>query len=59
MSADFLSRRKTLVNNLMVAFELKRAEAEEVLNTIGIDIKARGETLSPNDFALLSDALTK
>ena len=57
--AAFLSRRKTLVNNLMVAFELKRAEAEEVLNTIGIDIKARGETLSPNDFALLSDALTK
>lgn len=55
----FLSRRKTLVNNLMVAFELKRAEAEGVLNTIGIDIKARGETLSPNDFALLSDALTK
>ncbi|MCH5147747.1 MAG: 16S rRNA (adenine(1518)-N(6)/adenine(1519)-N(6))-dimethyltransferase RsmA [Clostridiales bacterium] len=57
--AAFLSRRKTLVNNLMVAFELKRAETEEVLNRVGIDLKARGETLSPTDFAALSNALTK
>lgn len=57
--AAFLSRRKTLVNNLLVAFGLNRAEAEEVLTSVGIDIKARGETLSPSDFALLSDALTK
>ena len=57
--AAFLSRRKTLVNNLLVAFGLNRAEAEEVLASVGIDIKARGETLSPSDFALLSDALTK
>ena len=57
--AAFLSRRKTLVNNLMNVFGLARAEAEEMLNSVGIDIKARGETLSPNEFALLSDALTK
>ena len=57
--AAFLSRRKTLVNNLMVAFGLQRIEAEEVLKGVGIDIKARGETLSPDDFAALSDALTK
>ena len=57
--AAFLSRRKTLVNNLMVTFSLKRAEAEEVLNAVGIDIKARGETLSPKEFASLSDGLTK
>lgn len=57
--AAFLSRRKTLVNNLMVTFSLKRAEAEEVLNAVGIDIKARGETLSPKEFAALSDGLTK
>lgn len=57
--AAFLSRRKTLVNNLMVTFSLKRAEAEEVLNAVGIDLKARGETLSPKEFAALSDGLTK
>ena len=57
--AAFLSRRKTLANNLLVAFGLNRVEAEEVLTSVGIDIKARGETLSPSDFALLSDALTK
>lgn len=55
----FLSRRKTLVNNLIVTFGLTRADAEEVLNSVGIDIKARGETLSPGQFATLSDALTK
>lgn len=57
--AAFLSRRKTLVNNLMVSFGISRAEAEDVLRNTGIDIKARGETLSPNRFAILSDALTK
>lgn len=55
--AAFLSRRKTLVNNLLVTFGLTRAEAEEVLNRVGIDIKARGETLSPKEFALLADEL--
>lgn len=57
--AGFLSRRKTLVNNLMVSFGLERAVAEEILKSVGIDIKARGETLSPMQFALLSNALTK
>ena len=57
--AAFLSRRKTLVNNLMVSFGLTRTETEEVLESVGIDLKARGETLSPKEFASLSDALTK
>ncbi len=57
--AAFLSRRKTLVNNIMVVFGLPRAEAEEVVKKAGIDIKARGETLSPEKFALLSDIISK
>ena len=57
--AAFLSRRKTLVNNLLVTFGLTRVEAEEVLKSVGIDIKARGETLSPKEFAALADKLTK
>ena len=57
--AAFLSRRKTLVNNLLVSFGLTRAGAEELLKSAGIDIKARGETLSPGQFAALADALAK
>ena len=57
--AAFLSRRKTLVNNLINVFGLTRAQAEELLIGVGIDLKARGETLSPKQFALLSDALIK
>lgn len=55
--AAFLSRRKTLVNNLMNVFKLSRAAAESVLFECGIDVKARGETLSPEQFAYLSDKL--
>ncbi len=55
--AAFLSRRKTLVNNLMNAFKLSRTAAESVLSGCGIDVKARGETLSPEQFAILSDKL--
>lgn len=55
--AAFAARRKTLVNNLVNAFALSRTQAEEILTGLGIDIKARGETLSPNDFARLSDKL--
>lgn len=57
--AGFSSRRKTLVNNLMNSFNLPRESAEKVLYACGIDIKARGETLSPQAFAHLSDELGK
>ncbi len=43
--AAFLSRRKTLVNNLMGVFKLTREQAEDALLSCGIDLKARGETL--------------
>lgn len=55
--AAFSSRRKTLANNLVHALNLSRAQAEEVLSGCGIDIKARGETLSPADFARLACAV--
>lgn len=53
----FLSRRKTLENNLMRFFSLPRETAAEILRTAGIDEKARGETLSPRRLAELSDVL--
>jgi len=57
--AAFLSRRKTLENNLMGVFKLTREQAEDALLSCGIDLKVRGETLSPQKFASLSQALKK
>ena len=55
--AAFSSRRKTLENNLVNAFKLTRGQAQGALINCGIDLKARGETLSPEEFACLSDRL--
>lgn len=53
----FLSRRKTLENNLMRFFSLPRETAAEILRAADIDEKARGETLSPIRLANLSNVL--
>lgn len=53
----FLNRRKTLVNNIMQYFKLGRQAAEKLLTDTGIDLKARGETLSTATFVTLSDNL--
>lgn len=57
VQAAFSARRKTLENNLCRAFSLSRGEAGAVLADCGIDAKARGETLSPQDFVKLSKRL--
>lgn len=53
----FLSRRKTLENNLINSFSLSRDEAQSILKKAQIPEKARGETLSPEKLAALSDVL--
>ena len=53
----FLNRRKTLENNLVNFFKLTREQAKEILNEAGVAEKARGETLSPQRLANLSDVL--
>lgn len=53
----FLNRRKTLENNLVNFFKLTREQAKEILATAGVEEKARGETLSPQRLAILSDVL--
>lgn len=53
----FLSRRKTLVNNLMQAFGVSRSVAEEIVTGVGVDVKARGETLSVEYFARLTEVV--
>lgn len=57
--AAFSSRRKTLENNLVNTFKLSREAAQGVIADCGIDMKARGETLSPEQFAALSDKISE
>ena len=57
--AAFLSRRKTLENNLVNAFSMTREQAKEALARAGVEEKARGETLSPLRLARLADVLTE
>ncbi len=53
----FLNRRKTLENNLINFFCVSREQAKEILSLAGVEEKARGETLSPQRLAVLSDVL--
>lgn len=55
--AAFSSRRKTLENNLVNTFKISREQAQNLLIACNIDLKARGETLSPQQFAQLSDKM--
>ncbi len=55
----FLNRRKTLENNLVNFFKLTREQAKTILSQAGVEEKARGETLSPERLAFLSDILVE
>lgn len=55
VQAAFLSRRKTLENNLVNAFNLTREQAQNILSSCAIDPKTRGETLTPAQFSVLSE----
>lgn len=50
----FLSRRKTLVNNLREWLKIDKESAENLLRDCSIDVMARGETLGEKDFVKLS-----
>lgn len=53
--AAFLSRRKTFENNIMQTFKIGRERAKELLSACGVQPLARGEQLSPADFARIAD----
>lgn len=57
--AAFLSRRKTLENNLIAGFSLPRTDVKALLKSAGIPPEARGETISPEVFAVIADKLTQ
>lgn len=53
----FASRRKTLVNNLVLWLGKSRADAEKILADCDLPLLARGETLSSDDFVKLTNYL--
>lgn len=53
----FAMRRKTLVNNLMVAFSLDRESASGVIAECGLSAGCRGEELDVQQFIALQGAL--
>ena len=53
----FLSRRKTLVNNLINNLPITRARAESILMGLNLDTSIRGEVLSTAQFIDLSNVL--
>ena len=55
----FLSRRKTLVNNVMMSFKTDRATAESLVLNVTGDILVRGETLTTQDFVNLQEEIIK
>ncbi|UCZ55191.1 16S rRNA (adenine(1518)-N(6)/adenine(1519)-N(6))-dimethyltransferase RsmA [Bacillus shivajii] len=55
--ASFKQRRKTILNNLSQHFNAGKSEIEGYLLEAGIDPKRRGESLSMDEFALLSHRL--
>ncbi|WP_175639960.1 16S rRNA (adenine(1518)-N(6)/adenine(1519)-N(6))-dimethyltransferase RsmA [Metabacillus schmidteae] len=60
--ASFAQRRKTLLNNLVHYLpngKEQKIKIEEALHGIGIDGKRRGESLSIEEFAKLSDTLAE
>ena len=57
VQSAFSSRRKTLENNLVNSFKLTREQAQGAILSCGIDLKARGETLNFEQFALLARCL--
>jgi len=57
-AAGFALRRKTMTNGLCAAFHMERAEAVEIMHAAGLDERVRGEKLTLEELARLSDAYT-
>ncbi len=55
----FAMRRKTLANNLSVAFGISKSDAADIISAAGLDPFIRGERLSLEDFKTLSHVFLK
>ena len=58
VKAAFSQRRKTLLNCLVANFPMNKEEIANIMTNIGIEPTRRGETLSLEEFAKLSEALS-
>ncbi|MBE5786000.1 MAG: ribosomal RNA small subunit methyltransferase A [Clostridiales bacterium] len=58
-AAAFAMRRKTMENNLIASFRVPREQAAAWMGEGALPAGARGETLSLQDFAALSDAICR
>ena len=58
VGAAFALRRKTMANNLCATFHLERAQAVALMQTAGLDERVRGEKLTIEELARLSDTFT-
>ena len=54
---SFMQRRKTLVNALSSGFHLDKKRLQDMLGSLSYPENVRGEALSLEDFALISDAI--
>jgi len=57
VNAAFAMRRKTLANNIKAAFGMNQAEAVAALEAAGLPPQVRGEALTLEELARLSDCL--
>lgn len=59
VKAAFSQRRKTLLNCLCANFPINKADMTTLLESVDIDPRRRGETLSLEEFARIADAIKK
>ena len=57
VDAAFAHRRKTLANSVALAGRVERERAAAALRSIGRDVSARAETLTPAEFVTLEEVL--
>lgn len=57
--SSFAMRRKTLANNLSVAFQIDKQEADKIIEEAGFSPMVRGEALSLDDYKKLAKSLEK
>lgn len=58
-ASAFALRRKTMTNNLCATFRMTREQAVGLMQTAGLDERVRGEKLTLQELAALSDAYTR
>jgi len=55
----FQMRRKTLTNNIKIAFNLSNEDIQKIYKKLGLELNVRGESLSTMQFVELSNILSE